>query len=342
MPAVRDALTLALPATADPPHLPETHIPMPTSFNQSVIDEFRANDGKVGGPFEGGDLLLLTTTGAASGSARTTPLGYVRHGDSLLLVASNLGAPRHPDWYHNLLAHPVVQVEIGTRTFEALAVPAEGARREELFARAVEAEPGYGDYQARTSRLLPVVVLEPAEPDGWAGPREVNTLADKVMEVHDWLRGQLRQVRAEVDAHFAVRAAHQGPGEAPAPGLGLQIRQRCLAFCQALEFHHTSEDTHLFPGMARYHPDLTGTFDRLAGEHRTVARIQGELATLLGGIAIADPERFRTELEAMSSELTAHLDYEEESLLPLLAEVPWPPVAPVAPAAPAGEGLQRA
>ncbi|MEU3735029.1 nitroreductase/quinone reductase family protein [Streptomyces sp. NPDC033538] len=301
---------------------------MPTSFNQSVIDEFRANEGKVGGPFEGGDLLLLTTTGARSGVSRTTPLGYVRHGDSLLVVGSNLGGARHPGWYHNLLARPVVQVEVGTRSFEALAVPAEGDRREELFAHVVRAEPGYGDYQAGTSRILPVVVLERAEPDGWQGPGEVRTLAGKLLEVHTWLRGQLRQVRAEADAHFAARAAHQGPGAPPAPGLGLRIRQRCLAFCQALEFHHSSEDGHLFPGIARHHPHLTDVFARLDDEHRTIARIQGELAALLAGIVIADPQRFHAELEEMSSRLNAHLDYEEEALLPLLADVPWPPDVP--------------
>ncbi len=301
---------------------------MPTSFDQSVIDEFRANGGKVGGPFEGGDLLLLTTTGARSGASRTTPLGYVRHGDSLLVVGSNLGGPRHPGWYYNLLAHPVVRVEVGTSSFEALAVPAEGARREELFAYVVRAVPGYGDYQERTRRPLPVVVLGRAEPEGWSGPGEVRTLADKLLEVHTWLRGQLRQVRAEVEAHFAARAAHSGPGEPPAPGLGLQIRQRCLAFCQALEFHHVSEDEHLFPGIARHHPGLSDVFDRLADEHRTVARLQGELAALLAGVHVADPDRFRTELSAMSVELTAHLDHEEEALLPLLADVPWPPERP--------------
>ncbi|MGC9501364.1 nitroreductase/quinone reductase family protein [Streptomyces sp. WG7] len=302
---------------------------MPTSFNQSVIDEFRANAGKVGGPFEGGDLLLLTTTGARSGASRTTPLGYVRHGDTLLVVASNLGAPRHPGWYHNLLARPVVRVEVGDRSFEALAVPAEGDRRDELFAHVVRAAPGYGDYQAGTERLLPVVVLERAEPDGWEAPREIRTLADKLMEVHTWLRSQLRQVRAEVEAHFAARAARQGPGAPPVlPGLGLQIRQRCLAFCQALEFHHASEDGHLFPGIARHHPHLADVFGRLGDEHRTVARIQGELAALLAGITIADPQRFRAELEAMSAELNAHLDHEEEALIPLLADVPWPPAGP--------------
>ncbi|ROQ82432.1 Deazaflavin-dependent nitroreductase [Streptomyces sp. ADI92-24] len=325
--------------TAESLKLPEIRIRMPTSFNETVIEEFRANEGKVGGPFEGGDLLLLTTTGARSGTQRTTPLGYVRHGGLILLVGSNLGAPSHPGWYHNLLAHPVVRVEIGTRTFQALAVPAEGDRRDELFAHAVRSAPGYGDYQARTTRLLPVVVLERADPDGWQGPGEVRTLADKVMEVHTWLRGQLREVAAEVEAHFAERAAHRGPGEPPAPSLGLQIRQRCLAFCQALEFHHTSEDGHLFPGIARYHPHLGDTFARLADEHRTVARIQAALVELLAGIGIAEPARFRSELARMSAELNAHLDYEEETIVPLLAEVPWPPVPPVPPAsAPGGDG----
>ncbi|WP_066366596.1 nitroreductase/quinone reductase family protein [Herbidospora mongoliensis] len=285
---------------------------MPTPFNQSIIEEFRANGGKVGGPFEGGDLLLLTTTGAKSGKETTTPLGYVRHGASLLIVGSNLGAPRHPGWYHNLLAHPVVRVEIGAETFEALAVPAEGARREELFAQVVAVSPGYGDYQAQTTRPLPVVVLEQDEP-----ALEVNTLADKLMEVHTWLRAQLRHVRTEVDAHFAAPTADIS--------LGLQIRQRCLAFCQTLEFHHTSEDDHLFPGIAHYHPHLADTFARLGEEHRTVARIQGELVSLLADIGAADPRRFRAELDRMSTELNAHLDYEEASLLPFLTEIPWPP-----------------
>ncbi|WP_329033649.1 nitroreductase/quinone reductase family protein [Streptomyces sp. NBC_01725] len=304
---------------------------MPTSFNasvnESVIEEFRANEGKVGGPFEGGNLLLLTTTGAKSGTARTTPLGYVRHGGSLLLVASNLGAPDDPHWYRNLLAHPVVDVEIGISAYQALAVPAEGARRDELFAHVVREAPGYGDYQAATTRTLPVVVLEPAVPDD-GSPREVRTLADKILEVHGQLRLQLRLVTADVDAHFAALDAHEGPGEPPAPGLGLQIRQRCLAFCQALEFHHTGEDGHLFPGIAHYHPHLTDVFDRLRAEHRTVARVQERLVALLADIGAADPPRFRAELARMTTELTAHLDYEEEMILPLVADVPWPPGPP--------------
>ncbi|MFE3827871.1 nitroreductase/quinone reductase family protein [Streptomyces sp. NPDC059092] len=305
---------------------------MPMSFNQSVIEEFRANEGKVGGPFEGGDLLLLTTTGARSGAENTTPLGYVRDGDLLLIVGSAGGSHRHPDWYHNLLAHPMVRVEIGKQTYGAIAVPAEGERRDLLFERVVRAAPGYADYQAGTDRILPVVVLERSEPDaveaeaaGKAGPAN---LAEKLVEIHTWLRAQLEHVRAEADDHFAARAAHQGPGAPPAPGLGLQLRQHCLAFCESLTFHHTSEDAHMFPVLARSHPHLSDVFARLAEEHRTVARVQGELHALLADAGTADPGRFRTELDRLTTELTAHLDYEEESLLPVLAAIPFPPTAP--------------
>ncbi|MFE1334622.1 nitroreductase/quinone reductase family protein [Streptomyces microflavus] len=296
---------------------------MPSAFQQSVIDEFRANAGKVGGPFAGSDLLLLTTTGARTGQPHTTPLGHVRDGDRLLIVGSNLGAPHHPHWYHNLLAHPTVQVELGEEEFPTVAVPAEGPRRDELFARVVAEAPGYAEYQAATDRTLPVVVLE--LPDPQAPALEVTSLADKLTEVHTWLRGQLAQVHAETEAHFAARAAHRGAGAPPPPGLGLQIRQRCLAFCQALEFHHTSEDGHMFPAMEGYHPHLRHVFDRLREEHRTIAAVQSALAELLAGVAIAEPDRFRGELSRMTEQLTAHLDYEEAEILPLLAGVPWPP-----------------
>ncbi|MER6999617.1 nitroreductase/quinone reductase family protein [Streptomyces sp. NPDC000410] len=297
---------------------------MPQSFNHAIIEEFRANGGKVGGPFEGGDLLLLTTTGARSGKEHTVPLGYVRHGDLLLIVASAAGAPRHPAWFHNLLAHPLVRVEIGTDAYEAVAVPAEGARRDQLFAHVTRAEPGYADYQTRTTRTLPVVILERSGPAEGDAPRPAANVADKLMEVHTWLRAQLDHIRAESEAHLAARATHQGPGEPPAPGLGLQLRQHCLAFCQSLEFHHTSEDAHLFPALASRNPHLSEVFDRLAAEHHTIARLNGELLALLADIRTADPTRFRAELDRLSGELRAHLDYEEESLLPALSAIPLP------------------
>ncbi|MGP4016090.1 nitroreductase/quinone reductase family protein [Saccharopolyspora sp. 5N708] len=286
------------------------------SFNHAIIEEFRANAGNVGGPCTDNDLLLLTTTGAKTGQPHTVPLGYVRHGDQLLITASNLGAPQHPAWYHNLLAHPLVQVELGTETFEAIAVPTEGPHRDQLFAHLTRAAPGYADYQARTNRTLPVITLQRTEDDT---PDEITNLADKLRQVHTWLRTQLRHVRTEADTHFTNPTNH------PAPGLGMQIRQHCLAFCEFLTFHHTSEDQHIFPALAHHHPHLRNTLDRLHQQHRTVARIKDDLLALLADITTADPHHFHTQLDHLADELHAHLDYEEHTLIPALAEIPWPP-----------------
>ncbi|MBK1786330.1 nitroreductase family deazaflavin-dependent oxidoreductase [Prauserella sp. ASG 168] len=265
--------------------------------------------------FEGGDLLLLTTVGARSGRETTSPLAFLRIDGALLVVASAAGAPRHPAWYHNLLAHPAVRVELGTETFAAVAVPAEGAERDRLFARIVEREPGFGDYQASTERILPVVTLERAE---YAAPAEVNTLADKLVEIHSWLRAHLRYIREETDAYFAGREGEPTP-------LSLQIRQHCLAFCEGLQFHHDGEEAAAFPSLERSHPHLREPIARLRAEHVTVSRLREELEKLVANVATADPDQFRAELDRMSAELTNHLDYEEESLIPALAEVPFPP-----------------
>ncbi|MEV4975904.1 nitroreductase/quinone reductase family protein, partial [Streptomyces scopuliridis] len=111
-------------------------------------------------------------------------LGYVRDGELLLIVGSAGGAPRHPAWYHNLLAHPQVRVEIGTETLELIAVPAEGARRDRLFERVVSVAPGYADYQTATTRTLPVVVLEPSGAEAAEGPGEIGSFADKLVQIH--------------------------------------------------------------------------------------------------------------------------------------------------------------
>ncbi|MFG1888915.1 nitroreductase family deazaflavin-dependent oxidoreductase [Micromonospora sp. NPDC049051] len=116
---------------------------MPNDFNQQIIDEFRANSGRVGGPFAGARLILLTTTGARSGSPHTTPVGYLPDEERILVIASAGGSPKHPDWYHNLLADPHVTVEDGVFTYQARAVVLTGAERDEIFARAVEADPGW-------------------------------------------------------------------------------------------------------------------------------------------------------------------------------------------------------
>jgi deazaflavin-dependent oxidoreductase (nitroreductase family) len=132
---------------------------MMNDFNRPIIEEFRANGGKVGGPFEGVPLLLLTTTGAKSGKQRINPLAYTTDGERLVIVASKNGAPTHPDWYHNIVAHPDVTVEVGTDTFAARAAVVDGAERDKLFASMAALIPVYAEYQAQITRTIPVVVL---------------------------------------------------------------------------------------------------------------------------------------------------------------------------------------
>ena len=128
-----------------------------SNFNQHVIDEFRANDGVVSG--RGSSLLLLTTTGAKSGRQHTTPLAYTRDGDRYIILASKGGAPTNPAWYHNLVAHPEVTVEVGGETFQSRASVAEGAERERLFNQMAAKMPGFADYQRNTTRQIPVILL---------------------------------------------------------------------------------------------------------------------------------------------------------------------------------------
>jgi deazaflavin-dependent oxidoreductase (nitroreductase family) len=132
-------------------------------WNRKNIEEFRANGGRVGGNFAGTPLLLLTTTGARSGKRYTTPVMYLPDGDRLVIFASKGGAPTSPDWYHNLVAHPHVTVEVGTETREVNAVVARGAERDELYARQAQLYPQFAEYQQKTTRQIPVVILERAD-----------------------------------------------------------------------------------------------------------------------------------------------------------------------------------
>lgn len=132
-----------------------------SDFNAQIIDEFRANAGKVGGPFEGAPMVILHTTGAKSGKERVTPLVYQADGDNVVIFASKGGAPDNPAWYHNVVAHPDVVTEVGTETTPRRARVATGDERERLWSRQKELMPGFADYEARTTRQIPVVVLEP-------------------------------------------------------------------------------------------------------------------------------------------------------------------------------------
>jgi deazaflavin-dependent oxidoreductase (nitroreductase family) len=132
------------------------------TFNKTIADEFRANDGKVGGQFEGADLLLLTTTGAKSGQPRVSPLAYFRIDGKLLIIGSFAGADVNPAWVHNLRANPSAHVEFGTDSSDVTARELPSAERDELFSQITAAAPGFAEYQAKTTRVIPVFELQPA------------------------------------------------------------------------------------------------------------------------------------------------------------------------------------
>ena len=132
-----------------------------SDWNAQIIEEFRANEGRVGGMFEGAPLLLLHSTGAKSGEARVSPVMYQSVGDDLAIFASYAGAPNNPAWYHNLLANPEASVEVGTEAIEVTARVADDDERDPIWTRQKTEYPGFADYESKTSRTIPVVILEP-------------------------------------------------------------------------------------------------------------------------------------------------------------------------------------
>jgi deazaflavin-dependent oxidoreductase (nitroreductase family) len=133
----------------------------PAEFNARIIEEFRANEGVVGGMFEGLPMLLLHHVGAKSGKSRINPLAYQRDGERYVVFASKGGAPTNPDWYYNLQANPNVTIEVGTDTLAAVASEATGEERERLFRTQVENVPQFGEYEKKADRVIPVIVLTP-------------------------------------------------------------------------------------------------------------------------------------------------------------------------------------
>jgi deazaflavin-dependent oxidoreductase (nitroreductase family) len=129
-------------------------------FNRRLIAEFRANGGKVTGMFANLPVLLITTKGAKSGQQRTTPLVYSKDGDRLVIIASMGGAPKHPAWFHNLSANREVTLEVGAEKFQARASVPQGAERDRLFKQQADLMPNFNEYQQKTTRRIPVVVLE--------------------------------------------------------------------------------------------------------------------------------------------------------------------------------------
>ncbi|MFF0266469.1 nitroreductase/quinone reductase family protein [Kribbella sp. NPDC004536] len=260
-------------------------------FTARLIEEFKANAGQVGGPFEHARLLLLTTTGARSGEPRTAILGYYPDGDRVLVVGSAGGSPNHPAWYHNLRVNPQVSVDVGLFSYPATAVVLQGAERDEVFARLVEADAGWGTYQAGVTRTIPVVALIPGGPPGGRS----GSFAEALKNIHAAFRRELALIRHEIATSGGV-------------GLGAQLRINCLTLCQGLHYHHTGESTMLFPGLVEQHPELADAVAVLQKEHDQIAVLLDQLKD----------EVSLDQVDELIAQLNAHLDREEAELLPYL------------------------
>lgn len=277
---------------------------MPNDFNTAIIEEFRAHHGVVGGMFAGARLLLLTTTGARTGRPHTVPLGYLPDGgERVLVIASAGGSPRHPAWFHNVLANPVTTVENGTFTYDATAVVLRGAERDEAFARAVDSDEGWAAYERGSGRTLPVVALT-AIP----GPPRVSATSPGglLKLVHDAFRRELVLIRAEIAAG--------------GPVLGAQLRVNCLTLCAGLDGHHVREDEGMFPGVEQHRPDLAPVVAELRVQHETIAGLVARLREVLTDAGLPR-EVLVAEVDRLTSALESHLDHEEEVLLPVLDAV---------------------
>jgi deazaflavin-dependent oxidoreductase (nitroreductase family) len=138
----------------------ETNVSDPIDWNAKIIEEFRANEGRVGGPFEGAPVLLLHTTGAKSGATRVNPMMYLDQNNHRYVFATKSGADTNPDWFYNLRAHPRVTVEVGTEKYHAIAVNVTGEDRDRVYSEQARRYPGFAEYAKNTSRVIPVVELE--------------------------------------------------------------------------------------------------------------------------------------------------------------------------------------
>ncbi|MDQ3403021.1 MAG: nitroreductase/quinone reductase family protein [Actinomycetota bacterium] len=288
-----------------------------TEFQRQVIAEFRDNDGKVGGMFDGWTLVLLTTTGARSGLRRTSPLGYMEIDGQPLVIASAMGAPTNPAWYHNIRRDPMVTVETGTETYPAIAAIPVGAERDALFAKVIAIDPGFAEYQAKTTRVLPVVTLHRTSPV--PGAVQVRGLGDFLVEGHDWLRAELGELRRQVDRIVDGTAGAAGIERTP-PELAREMREHCVSFCGAMNVHHQGEEMGAFPMLAQRFPALAPELTALAEEHKIVVRLQEDIQHLIDGYVPGetDPTALRADLERLSRELEAHFAYEERTIVTAL------------------------
>lgn len=270
-----------------------------TDSSNAIIEEFRANAGQLGGQYRGRRILLLTTTDAATGTPRTNLVEYLPDGARMLVVAAG-GNGSNPAWYDDLRAHPHATGEAGMWKFEARVDFMAGDEQERLFARAAEVNPEW----AAGGQSLPVVALTTVDGRPPRGP-----MGDGLIAIHKGFRQELALIRAEVAA--AVGSA---------PSLILQLRINCLTLCEGLGHHHAGEDFGVFPAMERRHPEIAETVARLRREHEVVKQLLDRLQALVSADD-ADPGAVLSEVDRLITELEAHLDYEEQQLVPILNEV---------------------
>ncbi|MDX3224151.1 nitroreductase/quinone reductase family protein [Streptomyces sp. ME19-01-6] len=298
-------------------------------LNRHVIEEFRANNGKVGGRFEGARLILLTTVGVRTGKPHTTPAVYLRDGNRYLVFGPD--GPKYPHWYHNLLADPHLTVELGTeegavKPFAARAVVLDGEERDRSWELRCSRDPAFRAYAERTERTTPVVALHLLDL-GAHNPERNRMIGRQLVSHHNDLRAELHRIRAEIDRVLAGEEGKPAPesSKAGADGrsgtdLAGQLRRHCLTFCYALQTHHIREDGS-FTAFGQQFPHLAPAITRLRQEHEVVERALEEFETLLTGELPGDPvgvAELRAELDRLVSGLEEHFAYEEQHLLPAL------------------------
>jgi deazaflavin-dependent oxidoreductase (nitroreductase family) len=286
-------------------------------LNRHVVDELRSNGGRVGGPFEGAPLLVLTTQGRRSGRPRTNPVVYLRDGDRYLVFASNAGGPTDPAWYRNLQAHPQATVELGTgdgtvRPHAATAVALDGAERDDAWERQCTVDPAFRDYERRTARTIPVVALHLLDLD--ATPELLPALGQTLVQAHGLLRAQLADVRSQLD-QLAREASDPLPRDATT-----KLHETALSYCYGLQLHHIREEG-AFSALEDHLPDLAPAIAALRADHHD---LEPALAALEATLA-AGPPRTSADLDALAHSLTtatthleAHFTAEETHLLPTL------------------------
>ncbi|MCO6007240.1 nitroreductase/quinone reductase family protein [Actinoallomurus purpureus] len=299
--------------------------PSETSWNERIIREFRANNGKVGGMFDGVPLVLLTTAGRKTGRPHTTPVVHLRDEGRHLVFASNAGRPNHPDWYQNVLANPQVTMEIDTekghvRPLATRAVALDGDERDHWYERQCALDPAFRQYQEKAARKIPVVALYPLDLSTDAARNRM--IGEQLIRHHDELRAALRDVRGRIDDLLAGGPGLADPGR-PAD-LAAQLRRHCLTFCHDLQMHHTRENG-AFSAFEDEFPDLAPAIERLRAEHQVMEKALTDFETLVEeGPSGRDVERFRAQLDRVVAGLEDHFAYEEANLLPAVGVTPPP------------------